>query len=140
MNRKLIAVVASGLLLALTAGSVAYAANPGADRHSPAAMTTSPDRSGSSTPRPAVPRSAKRPRPRSWNQEAHRNRPDPGEVHAGSYSSGVGRRRMTYKIGVLEMRGSQSSSRSNGHPWTKAQVGDIGQAEQQHPGPRTCDS
>jgi hypothetical protein len=28
MNRKLIAVVASGLLLALTAGSVAYAASP----------------------------------------------------------------------------------------------------------------
>ena len=59
MNRKLIAVVASGLLLALTAGSVAYAAI----RRRPsftAAMTTSPDRSGSSTPRPAVPRSAKR--------------------------------------------------------------------------------
>ena len=32
-------------------------------------------------------------------------------------------RQVPYKIGVLAMQSSQSSSLSPGHPWTKAQVG-----------------
>ncbi|HWI01284.1 MAG TPA: hypothetical protein VNT27_13210, partial [Propionibacteriaceae bacterium] len=32
-------------------------------------------------------------------------------------------RQVPYKIGVLEMQSSQTSSLGTGHPWTKAQVG-----------------
>ena len=54
MNRKLIAVVGSALLLALTAGGVAYPPSRTPTASFTAATTTSPGRYGSSTPRPAA--------------------------------------------------------------------------------------